>query len=157
MSIPESITSYLDNNQIAYEAIHHRRDFSAQEAAADTHTKGKDFAKTVILYVDGDYCMAVLPAIYHINMIKLEKALNAKYVSLATEEEIAQVCSDCEVGAMPPLGTIYRMQVYVDQHLAADHMITFNAGTHEEVVRMLYDDFAKLANPKVVDMVGKHW
>lgn len=156
MPIPQKIKSYLDEHKIAYEAIHHRRDYTAQEAAADTHTPGKDFAKTVVLFVDNNYCIVVLPAIYQVDMKKIRKALNAKRVSLASEDEIAEICSDCEVGAMPPFGPFYKLPVYVSHHLAQDHMITFNAGTHEDAIRMLYRDFEKLVKPVVVDLTVEH-
>jgi Ala-tRNA(Pro) deacylase len=152
MSIPQKIKSHLDEHKVPYEAIHHRRDYTAQEAAADTHTPGKDFAKTVILFVDNNYCMAVLPAIYQVDMKKIRKALKAKRVALASEDEIAEICPDCETGAMPPFGPLYQLPVYVSHHLAQDHMITFNAGTHEDVIRMLYRDFVELVKPVVVDL-----
>lgn len=154
MPIPKPIKSYLDEHKIPYEVIHHRRDYTAQETAADTHTKGKDFAKTVILFADNKYCMAVLPAIYQVDMKKIRKELSVKKVSLATEDEIGDICSDCEVGAMPPLGPLYKLPVYVSHHLAEDHMIAFNAGTHEDVIRMLYSDFEKLVKPVVLDLTA---
>lgn len=156
ISIPQSVKSYLDEHKVAYEAIHHRRDYTAQQTAADTHTRGKEFAKTVVLFADNKYCMVVLPAIHHVSMEKIKKALKVKEVSLATEDEIAQICSDCEVGAMPPFGNLYDLPVYVSHHLAADRMITFNAGTHEDVIRMLYADFEKLVEPKVMDITTDH-
>jgi Ala-tRNA(Pro) deacylase len=152
MPIPESIKSYLNKQKIPYEVIHHRRDYTAQQTAADTHTKGKEFAKTVILFVDNKYCMAVLPAIRQIDFEKIKKQLSAKKVTLATEDEIAEICSDCEVGAMPPLGPLYNLPVYVSHYLADDEMITFNAGTHEDAIRMLYRDFVKLAKPVALDL-----
>ncbi len=76
MPIPLAVKSHLDEKKISYETIHHRKDYTAQHTAADTHTKGKDFAKTVILYVDDDYCMAVVPAIYKIDLAKIREHLN---------------------------------------------------------------------------------
>ncbi|HEX9652377.1 MAG TPA: YbaK/EbsC family protein [bacterium] len=154
MSIPHAITAFLNEQKVPYEAIHHRRDYTAQETAADTHTKGKDFAKTVILFVDNKYCMMVLPAVRHIDMQKARKDLHARKVNLATEDEIRSICTDCEVGAMPPLGPLYRLPVYVSAELRDDRMITFNAGTHEDVIRLLYDDFEKVVKPTVIDFTS---
>ncbi|MFQ5605851.1 MAG: aminoacyl-tRNA deacylase [bacterium] len=156
MSIPQPIRSYLDEHKIPFEVIHHRRDYTAQETAADTHTKGKEFAKTVILYVDNNYCMAVLPATYQLDLEKIKNVLKAKEVNLASEEEISGICADCEVGAMPPLGRLYDLPVYVSHHLAEDDMITFNAGTHEDVIRMKYREFAELVQPVVIDLTVTH-
>ncbi len=152
MPIPQAIKSFLNEQKIPYEFIHHRRDYTAQETAADTHTKGKDFAKTIILFVDNKYVMAVLPAIHQVDLEKVKKALKANVVTLATEDEISEICGDCEVGAMPPLGPLYKLPVYVSPHLAKDHMITFNAGTHEDAVRMMYSDFEKLVKPQLLEL-----
>ncbi len=155
MAVPESIKSFLDEHQVPYEIIHHRRDFTAQETAADTHTKGKEFAKTVVLQADGRPVMTVLPAIYQVSLDKARKALQAKEVQLASEDDIAQLCPDCEIGAMPPFGNLFKVPVYVDRRLAEDRLITFNAGTHEDVIRLLYEDFQRLTNPEVVDLAAE--
>lgn len=156
MPISETIKSYLNEHNVPYEIIHHSRDYTAQQTAADTHTKGKDFAKTVILWVDDGYCMVVLPATYQVDFDKVKTFLHAKNASLASEEEIKTICTDCEVGAMPPFGNFYHLPVYVSHHLTHDHTITFNAGTHEDVVRMSYQDYDELVKPKVFDLTVAH-
>jgi Ala-tRNA(Pro) deacylase len=147
----ERVKSYLDEKRIPYEIIHHRRDYSAQKTAADTHTPGKAFAKTIVIFADGKFYMFVLSANRKIDFEKMKKLLAAKEVRLATESEFSGICTDCEVGAMPPFGTFYRLPVYVSPELPNDPLITFNAGTHEEVVRMRYADYATLAHPAVAN------
>ena len=73
------------------------------------------------------------------------------HVRLATEEELTQLFPDCEVGAMPPLGTLYGLPVYVDRSLTDDDQIIFEAGTHSEAIRMRYWDFAALVFPVVAE------
>jgi Ala-tRNA(Pro) deacylase len=156
MLMPQSLQSHLDGQRVPYEIIHHRRDFTAQETAAHTHTPGRMFAKTVMLCVDHKFCMFVLPANDHIDFEKVRRALKARDARLAEENEIARLCPDCEPGAMPPFGNFYKLPVYISHRLAEDHMITFNAGTHEEVIRMLYRDFDKLEHPVVMNFTIDH-
>ncbi len=151
MSPLQRVTSYLDEHKIPFEAIHHRRDYSAQKTAADTHTPGKAFAKTVILFVDNKFCMFVLPASRKVDLEKVKRELGAKDVRLATESEFSGICTSCEVGAMPPFGMLYDLPVYVSHLLLEDHLITFNAGTHEDVMRMRYSDYEKLARPVILN------
>lgn len=47
------------------------------------------------------------------------------------------------------LGLLDNMPVYVDESLAADEAIVFNAGTHHDAIRIRYDDFVGLAKPKI--------
>lgn len=141
----------LEENRITYESIHHSRDFTAQETAAHTHTRGKEFAKTVVLIVDGRFALAVLPAHFRVSLPKLKATLRAQEIRLASEDEIEKVCPDCEAGAVPPFGNLYDMPIYVSPIIARDEKITFNAGTHEDAVRMRYEDFERLAKPQVFD------
>jgi Ala-tRNA(Pro) deacylase len=150
-SISKRLQSFLDEHAVAYETIHHRRDYTAQEAAAHTHTPGKEFAKTVILWVDGGYAMAVLPAHHMVDLDKLREALGAKEVKLASEDEIRELCPDCEAGAVPPFGNLYNLPVYLSEAMTDDERITFNAGSHEDAIRMMYKDFEKLVQPKVME------
>ena len=154
MPIPQPIEAFLNERTVPFEVIHHRRDYTAQEAAADTHTPGKAFAKTVILNMDNRFCMVVLPAHHSIDFEKAKRSLGAKDVRLATENEVAKLCPDCEVGAMPPFGMMYDMPVYVSPPVLDNPYITFNAGTHEDAIRIPMRDFEKLVQPKVADFTA---
>ncbi|RMD99165.1 MAG: deacylase [Calditrichaeota bacterium] len=150
--MPKAIEAFLNEHAVAYEVIHHRRDYTAQETAADTHTPGKTFAKTVLVYADGRFYMTVLPATHQLDFEKLKTALGAKELRLASEAEIEKLCPDCEVGGMPPFGNYYNLPVYVSHLLQNNSQITFNAGTHEDVLRMSYTDFEDLVKPTVTDI-----
>jgi Ala-tRNA(Pro) deacylase len=144
------VTEFLIQNQIPYLQIHHTPDFTSQETAAHTKTRGQDFAKTVVLRIDDGFGLAVLPAPHRIDFESLRRWLNAAEIRLATEEEMRTLFPDCEVGAEPPLGRLYELPVYVSPTLANDEEITFNAGSHEEAIRMKYEDFARLTQPSII-------
>src|SRR5712664_3244066 len=71
--------------------------------------------------------LAVLPAPNHVRLDRLAAEVG-KSVRLATEQEFSSFYPDCELGAMPPFGSLYNLPVYVDESLAADEAIVFNAG-----------------------------
>lgn len=123
--------------------------YTAQEIAASAHIPGKELAKTVIVKIDDRIAMAVLPASHKIDFNLLTKAAEAKKVQLATEQEFQALFPDCEVGAMPPFGNLYGIDVIVADQLTEDPEIAFSAGTHEELVIVAYKDFEKLVKPRV--------
>lgn len=143
---------YLNSQHIPYENIQHPRAYTAQEIAALTHIPGKNFAKTVILKVDGKMTMLVLPAQYKVDLNQIKRGTGAKYVELASENEFAGMFPECEVGAMPPFGNLYNMDVWVDKSLTQDEEIAFNACNHIELIKMAYSDFEHLVHPKVLEM-----
>ena len=146
----EKLKNFLDENKIRYVSIKHSEAFTAQEIAASAHVPGKELAKTVILDVDGKLAMAVVPASYHVDFILLQNELKATRISLASEEVFKEKFPDCELGAMPPFGNLYDMDVYVAKSLAEDEEIFFNAGNHTELIRLNYKDFVNLVHPKVM-------
>ena len=144
----KKLKEYLDSNKIKYISIQHSSAYTAQEIAANAHIPGKELAKTVIIKINGKMAMAVLPASYKVRFDDLKDALGVNEVRLAYEQEFVDKFPDCEVGAMPPFGNIYGLDVYVAESLAEDEEIAFNACNHTELIKMRFDDFERLVNPK---------
>lgn len=144
------LQEYLDSNHVRYVAVKHSPAFTAQELAASAHIPGKDVAKTVVVKLDGEMALVVLPAHHMVRMNHLKAETTSEEAVLASEEEFKARFPDCEVGAMPPFGNLYGMDTFVEGSLAEDHEIAFNAGSHTELIRMAYADFAKLVRPKIL-------
>jgi Ala-tRNA(Pro) deacylase len=142
------IKEFLDEHNIKYTIIKHSSAYTAQEIAASAHISGKELAKTVMIKFDGKMAMAVLPASYKISFDDLKEVLGVEKVRLAYEQEFMDKFPDCEVGAMPPFGNIYGLEVYVAESLADDEEIAFNACSHTELIKMKYKDFEELVKPK---------
>jgi len=151
----KKLKDFLDSNKIKYTSIIHSPAYTAQEIAASAHISGKELAKTVIVKLDEKMAMAVLPASQRIDIELLKKASGADKVELATEEEFKDLFSGCDIGAMPPFGNLYGMDVYVSDALTEDEEIAFNAGTHTELIRMSYSDFERLVKPRVTKLSRK--
>jgi Ala-tRNA(Pro) deacylase len=154
--MPEKkLKNFLSRERVKHISIYHSPTYTAQEIAALAHIPGKRLAKTVIVKLDGKMAMAVLPASYRVDLDLLEKASGARIAELASEEEFGDRFPGCEVGAMPPFGNLYGMEVYAAQSLAKDKTIAFKAGTHFELIRMAYKDFERLVQPRVVKLSKK--
>jgi Ala-tRNA(Pro) deacylase len=146
----QRLREFLDSHGVKYVTIKHSLAYTAQEIAASAHIPGKEVAKTVIVKVGDDMAMAVLPASQKISFERLKEAAGADQVGLATESEFKALFPGCEVGAMPPFGNLYDVDVYVDQSLAEDEEIAFNAGSHTELIRLSYRDFEELVDPTII-------
>ena len=143
------LKEFLDSHKVKYTTLTHPRAYTAQEIASLAHVHGDEFAKTVIAKVDGEMLMAVIPASAHVDLHLLKSAAKGKKITLASETDFRDRFPGCETGAMPPFGQLYGMPVFVEESLTREKEIAFNAGTHEELVRLAYSDFAKLVKPTV--------
>jgi len=144
------LKEFLDSNKVKYVTISHSMAYTAKEIAASAHVPEKELAKTVVLKIDGKMAMAVLPASHKVDFDRLKGTLGAGSVELASEVEFKDRFSDCDIGAMPPFGNLYGMEVFVADSLAEDKEIAFNAGSHTELIKLSYGDFERLVKPKVV-------
>jgi Ala-tRNA(Pro) deacylase len=151
----ENLRKLLDSKGIKYTTISHSMAFTAQEIAASARVPGKELAKTVIVKIDGRYSMAVMPASCKINFELFRQNVGAKKVELAGENEFQNLFPGCDIGAMPPFGSLYDMDVYVCRQLREDEEIAFNAGSHTELIKMPYKDFERLVAPKQVEFCSQ--
>jgi Ala-tRNA(Pro) deacylase len=149
MSISQTLHAYLNHERVHYDVLPHPAAFRALTVAQMLHTPEKEMAKVVIVKVDRRFVMTVLPASWKVDLRRLRTVFAGHSVRLATEDEITDLFPDCELGAMPPFGNLYRIPVYVDRSLTEDEEIVFQAGTHSDAVRMRYWDFAALVFPVV--------
>jgi len=154
MSISTRLQSFLDESQIPYSVVTHTTAYTAQGTAATLEISGKELAKSVVLWTGEEMILAVLPAPNHVRLDQLGAEVG-KPLRLATEQEFSSLFPDCELGAMPPFGSLYNLPAYVDESLAADEAIVFNAGTHRDAIRMQYHDFVRVAKPRVCSFAQK--
>lgn len=143
----ERVTQYLDEQKVKYVILQHSPAYTAQEVAAAVHVPGRHFAKCVMVKIDGRLALAVLPATDQVDLDRLAKSVGAQSVELASESDFEDRFPECEVGAMPPFGNLFDMEVFVSPHLTAAERIAFNAGTHTDVMQLAYGDFQRLVNP----------
>ena len=149
MPIPRRVREYLDSKHVPHEWLPHAQAYTAQQVAHSIHVSGKHLAKTVVLSADGRLVMAVIPAAFRLNFQELRAQLEVKHLEMLSEEELEKLFPDCELGAVPPLGNLYGMEVWVDRALSESEDIVFCTGTHVDCVRMRYIDFSGLVEPQV--------
>jgi Ala-tRNA(Pro) deacylase len=149
------IQQYLDENRAKYTTIRHPPTITAQETAAAADIPGHKLAKTVMVKIDGDLAMVVLPANRRIDLERVKRAARAQTVRIADEVEFAKLFPGCELGAMPPLGQLYGFDVICAFELTEDDEIAFNGGYHDELIQLPYAEFRRLVRPKVADVCAR--
>ncbi len=155
MAVSERLKKIFEEQNVPYDIMYHSESFTAQEKAAGLHVPGAQMVKVVMTKADGQLVMLVLSADYSIDFALLREALGTKKVGLADEADFGKFFPDCDLGAMPPFGNLYDIPVWVEEHLAEQESIVFNACTHHEAARIAYSDYDRLVHPKVAEF-GRH-
>ena len=144
------LKKFLDEHEVRYTTTTHAPAYTALEVAQAAHVPGKELAKIVMVKFDGELGLAVIPASEQVNLESLAAESGSKTVTRAKEEEFEASFPGCEVGAMPPFGNLWNLPVYASKTLAEDEIISFCAGNHHEVMSLAFDDFRRLAEPKIL-------
>jgi len=150
----EKLKEYLEDNHIQYRFIPHSLTYTARETASCAHVPEKDFAKTVMVKIDSELAMVVIPASQKVNLDQLKKVTGASNTEIARETEFKDIFPDCEVGAMPPFGNLYGIPVFISARLKEDEEIVFNAGSHTELVGIPYQAYEGLVSPQAIAYPG---
>lgn len=143
MAIAATVQRFLEDNSVGYDLVLHPHTGSSHETAEAAHVSEDHIAKAVMVRDAAGYAMVVVPASNWVDVEHLRKELNRE-VHLATEEDFAKLFSDCEAGAVPPLGPAYTIETFLDQALLSLANVYFEAGDHEHLVHITGDDFRSL-------------
>jgi Ala-tRNA(Pro) deacylase len=146
------LREFLQTNQAAYTHSVHPNAFTAREVASAEHLPPREVAKTVVIHTEYGYAMLVVPANRLVDFQEVRTELGFQQLRLATEHELAKLFPDCELGAMPPMGSMYMLPVYLDAGMADEQLISFNGGTHRDVVHMTTSDYCQLVRPVIVSL-----
>src|SRR5215472_19042683 len=147
MAILPSLQRLLDGNHIPYEVHTHPAAMTAAELATADHVPPSEVAKVVVLRSSERFLLAVLPATRHLDVERLRALVGDPQLRLATEAEFADAFPECELGAIPPIGELFGLPLWVDDSLGRETETVFSAGTHRETVHLAYRDFVRLAKP----------
>ena len=143
------VRNELESRGLAYREMHHPEAYTAQEVAHREHVSGHRVAKVVVVMADGRPVELILPASRRVQLSRVRELLNAREVRLATEEEMDQYFDGCERGAIPALRHWHGVEVMMDAWLMGTGDILFQAGTHCDAIRMNFDDWFALVDPRV--------
>ncbi|MCE5185648.1 MAG: hypothetical protein LLF76_05935 [Planctomycetaceae bacterium] len=144
-----TVIEYLNENRSKFRISEHKPVFTADQLATVEEIPPRQVAKAVVVKVDGEYTVCVLPADRKIDIYALQKHFRTDSVELASEEELQRLFADSELGAEPPFGNLYNLPTLMDKTLARDKEIVFFSGKHDQSVWMKMKDYRKLVKPQI--------
>lgn len=155
MAIAIKLKEYLDQEHVKYDVFDHPYSDTSMHTAQEAHVSGDKIAKAVLLHDDAGYVLAVVPATHKVQLGKLHRSFK-RYLILADENDLHEVFDDCSIGAIPPVGRAYNIDVIYDDSLNRSEDIYFEAGDHVSLVHVSRDDFKILLDKVPHGMISRH-
>ena len=143
MTISNTLAEYLHNEGINFELVKHPHTRSSLETAETAHIPGDKLAKCVVLEDEKGYLMAVIPSTHKVDLDSLARSTGRR-MNLVSEVMLNQMFHDCELGAIPPIGTAYGYDSILDECLIDCEDVYFEAGDHEDLIHISGTQFKKL-------------
>ncbi len=143
MSLAKTLDRHLTQSGVGFDVVSHPRTLSSTRTAEVAHVSGERLAKAVVLHDEQGYLLAVVPSTHRLELDAVQRLVD-RSMSLATEGEIADLFGDCELGAVPPVGPAYGLNVLMDESLADQSEVYFEGGDHRSLVRVNGADFDAL-------------
>lgn len=148
------LDSLLQEHGIRYEKHTHPVTYTSQALANVEHVSGYMVAKPVIVKSASGFAMCVVPAPMHVDPVRVAEALDEPSVRLATETEMSDLFPNCELGAEPPVGSLFGLRTVMDTRLEDDEYLVMQAGTHREAIKMRRDDWERVCTPLKASIAG---
>ncbi len=145
MGISITLQQYLDENDVDYDTLQHKKTSTTLSTAGASHLSGNELAKAVVIKRQKGFLMAVVPASRNVDLDNLGEWLN-QTIGLATEDEISELFPDCETGAVPALGAPFGIKSVIDDHLAGLEDVYFEAGDHHTLIHLSGREFDRLTS-----------
>jgi Ala-tRNA(Pro) deacylase len=148
------VTKVLDDAGAEYEVLHHAHTERAVAEAEALGLQPADVAKTLIARTAEGTLRALVPASERLDMRKLREAVGGSKdeVQLASEAEMARDYPEFALGAVPPLGGARNDPVIVDRKLAERDWLVFEAGSHDDSVRVRTADFLRITKARTAEL-----
>ncbi|SCW36650.1 Ala-tRNA(Pro) deacylase [Rhizobium mongolense subsp. loessense] len=143
MTIAGKLQDYIAGEGIAYDTVAHHRTATTSQSAQAAHIPGSRLAKSVVVHHETGYVLAVVPSTHRIELSTLQDLMNRR-LGLASEEEVSSLFSDCDIGAVPPIGPAYDVPVILDESLGDASDVYFEGGDHKTLVHVTGPNFRSL-------------
>jgi Ala-tRNA(Pro) deacylase len=148
-----ALLEWLTRQGIEHEIHEHPLAFTARETARADGVPVATFAKVVGAETsDGRTVLFVLDANDRLSLTKAAGALSTRHVRLLSETQLQTLAPGTEAGALPAVGALYDVHMYVDHAVRDNDEISFNAGSHRFSVRVDREDWERAARPTYADL-----
>ncbi len=155
MTIANRLKQFLDAEGIVYDVVTHPRTATSSETAQAAHISGECVAKSVVIHHELGYLLVVVASTQRIELSALQAFLDTR-LGLATEKEITELFDDCDLGAVPPVGAAYGLEVVLDESLADLPEVYFEGGDHRTLIHVTGDAFGALMKDARRGKLGHH-
>ncbi|MGH2572998.1 MAG: aminoacyl-tRNA deacylase [Actinomycetota bacterium] len=150
-----TVADHLKKRGLSFEQVPHEQAYTTIDEAKALGIAADEVVKTVVLKTASGHALAVVLGARRLNMKLVRRALGDNHARLATEEDLEREFPGYELGALPPLGSLLGIPVYVDPEVLGHETVVFAAGSQTESVKMRTEDLFREEQVNIVPLTGQ--
>ena len=143
MEIANTLINQLHKHGVNYDTISHSYSNSSLHTAHAANIPVEKMVKSVVLEDAQGFIMALVPANHYLKINEVNLLFDRR-MSLATESKLDHLFTDCDHGAIPPIGSAYGISTVIDNNLENCDDVYIEAGNHTEVLHLSGCEFRNL-------------
>jgi Ala-tRNA(Pro) deacylase len=136
MPIPQKVKNFLEKNKVKYAPVKHRTAYTAYDKAQTLRSPEKIVGKTLVLKIDKNLAVVLIPANKNLDKNKFKKIVRTKKVDFASERIIKNKLKEVKVGAIPPFGNLWGLATFIDKSLMNQPKIIVNGGDYSWSIKI---------------------
>jgi len=136
MAIPKKIVNFLEKNKARYEVLKHRTVYTAYDKAATLKVPEKIVGKTLVVKLDKNPALVLIPANKNLDIQKLKKIAKIKNVEFIKEAWMKKNLKGVKIGAIPPFSNLWKMKTFIDKSLFQNPKIIVNGGDYNFSIKI---------------------
>ncbi|MFA4998911.1 MAG: YbaK/EbsC family protein [Candidatus Paceibacterota bacterium] len=144
MPIPKKLVNFLDKSKAKYEVLEHKTVYTAFDKAKTLRVKENIIGKTLVVKIDKNYALVLVPANKNLDKDKFRKTAKVKSIDFVKEAWMKKNIKGAKIGAVPPFGILWKLPTFVDKSLLLQPKIIVNSGDHNFSLKLLSSSFKKL-------------
>jgi Ala-tRNA(Pro) deacylase len=149
MTVLDSIRAWLREQAVPFRELHHEPTLTSEDSARVRGESIEIGGKALLLKVDDDFRLFVLSAALRVDSQAIRDRFGARRSRFATPEELHEL-TGLVPGSVPPFGRpILPFDLYVDESIARNERIAFNAGSLTDSIFLATADYLRVAAPEV--------
>ncbi len=153
--IPAKVKKFLEKTKIKYEILEHKTVYTAVDKSSTLHVPAKQVGKTLVVKLDSKLGIVLIPADRNLDKNKLKKVAKAKKIDFVSERVIKNKLKGVKVGAVPPLGSLWKLPTFVDRALMNNPKIIINAGLPTLSLRLTPSAYRALLPDLIIGSFSK--
>lgn len=153
----QQINDFLQSHQVQFTVIDHPSEGKSEEVAKIRGTEVGQGAKALVCQIRGQsiykYLLVISAGDQKVDFKKLAEAIDVKRVSMASLDTVSEL-TGCVPGSVPPFSFHDDLTVIADPDIFNRFdEIAFNAGSLERSIKMKTEDYLKIVQPKILNIV----